>query len=76
MTETAPTIDLRALRHLKGYTLDQAAAVGGFDPTLLSKIERGKLGVSLRLAVGIHRLYGIAPEFWLTGKVYVAEVER
>jgi transcriptional regulator with XRE-family HTH domain len=70
-TEAQPTVNLRALRHLKGLSLKEAAAIAGIHYANLSKLERGMFHPSLRSAYGLHRLYGIDVEFWETGVVHL-----
>lgn len=42
-----PTPPLRAIREARGLTLTEAARRAGIDPGHLSRVERGKAGLSL-----------------------------
>lgn len=50
---------LRAVRHAKGWTLDDLAARAGMSPSTLSRLESGKRQASLELLLPLTRELGI-----------------
>jgi transcriptional regulator with XRE-family HTH domain len=61
-TETSSaqsTPPLRALRHAKGLSLNEAARRAGMDPAYLSRVERGLQGISVPTLARLARVLGI-----------------
>jgi transcriptional regulator with XRE-family HTH domain len=50
---------LRALREARGLSLRQVARDAGIDPGTLSKVERGRRGLSLLSALSLAHVLGV-----------------
>ena len=46
-------------------TLETMAGLLGISTSMLSKVERGQRGISLHLAIQLHKHYGVPIETWL-----------
>lgn len=58
---------VRLLRMGKGLTLRQFAQQAGFNPNVLSRIERGEHNMTLVTLFRLSRSLGVAPEKLLMG---------
>ena len=51
---------IRALRHAKGYTLKQLAALAGVSPSFLSMVENGRTGIAASRLQAIAGAFGLS----------------
>jgi transcriptional regulator with XRE-family HTH domain len=67
---------LRAIRHSRGWTLDELAARAGMSASTLSRLEAGKRQASLELLVPLTRQLGIGLDDLVTPAVGDPRVRR
>lgn len=67
---------LRALRHSRGWTLDELAARADMSPSTLSRLESGKRQASLELLLPLTRQLGIGLDDLVTPAVPDPRVRR
>jgi len=67
---------LRAIRHSRGWTLDELAARASMSPSTLSRLEAGKRQASLELLLPLTRQLGITLDDLVTPAVADPRVRR
>lgn len=67
---------IRAIRHSKGWTLDQLAAMAEMSPSTLSRLESGKRQASLELLIPLTRHLGVGLDSLVTPSVPDPRVRR
>lgn len=67
---------LRALRHSRGWTLDELASRANLSPSTLSRLESGKRQASLELLVPLTRQLGVTLDDLVTPAVADPRVRR